>query len=132
MRQTISHVAKPPAKPLMIYDGECNFCRHWIERWRKLTGLTVDYLPSQATEVMERFPEIPRDQFDRSVQFIETDGHVYHGAEAVFRSLAKNPGHQRFWRWYRRSRVFAVVTEACYRFIARHRSFFSWLSGTHP
>jgi len=116
----------------MIYDGDCNFCKHWIVRWQKLTGDAVDYLPSQDQQVATRFPEISREQFDASVQFIETDGAVYSGAEAVFRSLAKNPRRRRFWRWYRQSRVFAAVSEASYRFIARHRSFFSWLSGTHP
>jgi predicted DCC family thiol-disulfide oxidoreductase YuxK len=132
MSEVVHQVANPPQKPLMIYDGDCNFCKYWVGRWRKWTSDAIDYLPSQDPQIIQSFPEIPREQFDVSVQFIETDGSVYSGAEAVFRSLAKNPKHQRPLRWYSQSRLFARLTEAVYHFVARHRSFFSWLSGTHP
>jgi predicted DCC family thiol-disulfide oxidoreductase YuxK len=112
-------VRDAPPKPLLIFDGNCHFCRRWIERWRELTAGAVEYAPSQ--EVGGRFPEIPPAAFDRSVQFIETEGTVYSGAEAVFRSL----GHTRGRKWmtwsYARVPGFAAVTEAAYRLIARHR-----------
>jgi len=125
-------VVTPPTKPLMVFDGECNFCTLWIRRWRQLTGDAVDYLPAQDPRVAEQFPEIPREQFDTAVQLIEPDGTVYSGAEAVFRALAKNPKRQWALRWYNKSRTFARLSEAVYGFVARHREFFSWLSGTHP
>src|SRR3954462_10744316 len=78
-------VANPPKIPLLIYDGDCHFCRRWIERWRELTRGTVEYEPFQ--ELADRFPEIPRQNFEQAVHFIDTDGSVYRGAEAVFRSL---------------------------------------------
>jgi len=124
-------VAHPPPKPLMVFDGDCNFCKKWIRRWQQITGNAVDYLPSQDPQIAKRFPEIPREHFQQSVQFIETSGKVFSGAEAVFRSLAKNPKWQWPLRFYQRSRFFAAVTECAYHFVARHRSFFSWLSGTH-
>jgi predicted DCC family thiol-disulfide oxidoreductase YuxK len=126
------HVAKPPSKPLMIYDGECNFCKHWIARWHRWTGDAVDYLPFQDPQIAARFPKIPREQFEISVQFIETNGEVFVGAQALFLSLAKNPKRRWPLRWYQNSRLFAAITETAYRFVARHRSFFSRLSGTHP
>jgi lipase maturation factor 1 len=49
-------VAAPPDKPLLLYDGECGFCKLWIARWKTATGGLVDYAPSQ--EAAERFPEI--------------------------------------------------------------------------
>lgn len=108
-----------PARPLLIFDGDCYFCLHWIERWRELTGETVEYVPFQA--VVDRFPEIPPEDFQRAVQLIETNGEVYHGAEAVFRSLA----HTRRRRWmhwsYKHVPGFAPATEAAYRMIANHR-----------
>src|SRR5437588_597163 len=58
-------VNNPPAKPLIIWDGECHFCRRWIERWREITRDSIDYATSQESD--ERFPEIPREQFERSV-----------------------------------------------------------------
>src|SRR6266436_8415467 len=78
-------VSNPPTKPVLIWDGECHFCRRWIERWREITADAVDYETSQ--NVAERFPEIPQEQFQRSVVLIEPDGAVFTGAEAVFRSL---------------------------------------------
>lgn len=121
-------VRNPPSKPLLIFDGECHFCRRWIERWRELTAGTVEYAPFQ--EVAERFPEIPREAFERSVQFIDTDGTIFSGAEAVFRSLGQN----RRCRWmvwcYQRVPGFAAITEAAYAFVARSRqtaSFFTRL-----
>ena len=34
--------APPLARPLMIFDGDCEFCRAWIARWRQYTGTAVD------------------------------------------------------------------------------------------
>jgi lipase maturation factor 1 len=121
-------VRDAPPKPLLIFDGNCHFCRRWIERWHDLTAGAVEYAPFQ--EVAERSPEIPREAFERAVQFIETDGTVFSAAEAVFRSL----GHKRGRKWmiwcYEHVPGFAVVTEAAYGLVARHRrtaSFFTRL-----
>src|SRR5208283_1464947 len=77
-------------KPLLVYDGDCSFCRLWIDRWRALTGDCVRYAPFQ--EVAEQFPEIPREAFARAVQLILPDGNAFSGAHAVFRTLALVPG----------------------------------------
>src|SRR5436190_1726903 len=112
-------VRNRPPKPLLIFDGDCHFCRRWIERWRELTAGAVDYAPSQA--VARTFPEIPPEAFEQSVQFIDSDGTVFSGAEAVFRSL----GRSRSRRWmvwcYERVPGFAAFSEAAYRIVARHR-----------
>ncbi|MDB6065568.1 MAG: hypothetical protein JWR26_1776 [Pedosphaera sp.] len=121
-------VASAPAKPLMIYDGECNFCKFWIRRWQQSTGGRVDYMASQDPRVGEQFPEIPRQRFEESVQFIETDGRVYSGAEAVFRSLTYGRwGRRPLWAYQRVPGV-APVTEWLYRFVAGHREGFSRLN----
>ena len=70
----------------MIFDGDCHFCRRWIERWRQQTGNAVEYEPSQ--KVASQFPEIPTGDFENAVILITTDGKIYRAAEAVFRSLA--------------------------------------------
>src|ERR1017187_9833299 len=121
------HVAAPPPKPLMVFDGDCNFCALWIRRWRQMTGESVDYLPAQDPRIAAQFPEIPRDQFNTAVQLIETDGSVYSGAEAVFRTLAHHPNRQWPLRTYKNSSTFADITEWAYRLVARNRTFFSLL-----
>lgn len=119
-------VASPPAKPLMIFDGDCHFCRRWIERWRQMTRGQVEYVESQ--EGSAQFPEIPEEEFGTAVQLIETDGKVYRAAEAVFRSLryARGAGWS---AWcYDRVPGFAAVTEGAYALIARNRVAASALS----
>src|SRR6266478_1755114 len=116
-------VPNPPSKPLIIWDGECHFCRRWIERWREITRDAVDYATSQ--ESAERFPEIPREQFERSVIYIETDGSVFFGAEAVFRSL-RCRSSKKWLAWsYEHVPGFAAVSESFYRIIASNRRFAS-------
>src|SRR5438876_176920 len=116
-------VSNAPPKPLLIWDGECDFCRLWIERWREITEGKVDYATYQEAAV--RFPEIPVDEFTRAMAFIKPDGDVFFAAEAVYRSLA----HRRSRRWlawsYDRVPGFAAVSETGYGFIARHRNFTS-------
>ena len=121
-------VGAPPPKPLLIFDGDCHFCGLWIKRWRQTTGDRVDYLPFQDASIHERFPEIPREQFERAVQLIEADGAVYSGAEAAIRALAKNPDQKRLLRLYDDSPAFAAVAEWFYAIVAKHRPIFSWLT----
>src|SRR5437899_10048257 len=112
-------VTNPPFKPLLIWDGECDFCRLWIERWRFMTAEEVDYATYQ--EVADRFPEIPRDEFKHSMVFIEPDGTAFFAAEAVYRSLAYRPS-KRWLAWsYDHVPGFAAISEAVYKFVARHR-----------
>jgi predicted DCC family thiol-disulfide oxidoreductase YuxK len=128
-------VAAPPPKPLMIFDGDCNFCTLWIRRWQQMTGDTVDYLPLQAAGIAAQFPEIPRERFETAVQLIETDGTVISGAEAVFCGLAKNSKYEWLLRTYKNTPVVTQITEGAYRFVAGHRTFFSrltrWCWGRH-
>jgi hypothetical protein len=35
-------VAQPPERPLMIFDGDCEFCRYWIRRWQRSSGAEAD------------------------------------------------------------------------------------------
>ena len=117
-------------KPLMVFDGDCGFCKKWIKRWQRTTGQAIDYAPLQ--EASARFPEISRASFEREIKLITADGHVFGGAQAVFRSLnlGEHPGAlSRLGLWmYERVPGFAPISEACYRFVAEHRMFFSAIS----
>src|SRR4051812_33716808 len=99
-------------KPILIYDGNCGFCRIWLDYWRQLTADRVEYIASQ--EVGDRFPQIPREAYSQSVQLVRPDGSVVGGARAVFESLGK----ERLYPWI------SAPSEWAYRIIARHRSFF--------
>ena len=117
------------SKPLLVYDNDCDFCRYWIAQWQHVTGNRIAYAPYQ--EVASRFPEIPISAYESSVQLILENGTVFSGAEAVFRALNNS---LLLWCYYHLP-GFASVSEGIYRFVARHRSFFSaltrWFCGTH-
>ena len=120
-------VASPPSKPLLVYDGDCHFCRRWIARWQNTTGDAVTYLPFQMESVAGRFPEIPRQNFEQSVHLILPDGSVCSGAEAVFRSLEQAGKERWLIHLYRDFPGFADVAELLYEEVATHRSFLSKL-----
>ena len=108
--------------PLLVFDGDCSFCRIWIGFWKRLTGEQIEYAPYQ--EVAERFPDVPRDNFKRAVQLILPDGEVLSAAHAVLRSLAHVPGYAWMLAAYQNVPGFAAVAEWFYRRVAAHRSFF--------
>ena len=114
------------ARPLLIWDGDCGFCRFWVRRWASVTGDAVTYAPSQT--VRASFPDIPPERFEKSVVFVEPDGRVHYGAAAAFEALGKGRG----WGWlpalYRRVPGFAPVSEAAYALVARNRMAFSRLT----
>jgi len=104
----------------MIWDGECHFCKRWIERWREITAGKVDYATCQ--DAAARFPEIPVERFMRAVAFIEPDGEAYFAAEAVYRSLRYRSSKEWLAWSYDHVPGFAAVSETAYKFIAHNRS----------
>jgi lipase maturation factor 1 len=110
----------------MLYDGDCRFCVLWIRRWMQITGDAVDYFPLQDGHVAQLYPELPRERLETAVHFIDRGGVVYEGAAAVLRSLAMNPSRQWLLRVHQGSPSVARAAESSYKFVARHRSLFSW------
>ena len=105
----------------MIWDGECHFCRRWIERWRLITAGAVEYTTYQ--EAAARFPEIAREQFQRSVVYIDSNGQVFVAAEAVYRSL-RCRSSRKWLSWsYDHVPGFAAVSEFAYKLVAQNRTF---------
>lgn len=113
-------------RPLLVFDGDCGFCRFWIASWRAHVSSLVDFAPFQ--EVGNRFPFIPVDSYRESIQLIMPSGKVYSAAQAVFRSLAESP-ENRWMLWaYKNVPGVALVCEAIYRQIATHRPMASKLT----
>ncbi len=106
--------------PLLVFDGDCGFCRAWVDIWRRRTGDRVNYAPYQ--QVAAGFPGIPRQDFAVAVKLMMPDGTVYSGAHAVFVLLSLVPGKRRWLWWYERVPGFATISEFAYRVIAAHRS----------
>jgi len=120
-------VARPPARPLVIWDGDCGFCAFSVGVLRQRVeagGLeTVAY-----QELGERFPEIPRGNFAKAVHLVEPDGTTSHSARAVFRALDHQEGGCLFWRRYRKCGIFRTLSEWGYRRVARNREVAAWVA----
>ena len=118
---------KPPrTKPLLIYDGDCAFCKFWVGYWKSWTGDAITYAPYQ--EVASEFPGIPLDSFRSAAQFIDIDGTVSSGAEAMFRSLARAPS-RRWPLWcYTHLTLVRRASDFAYRSVALHRGPLHWLT----
>jgi predicted DCC family thiol-disulfide oxidoreductase YuxK len=106
-------------KPVLVWDGECGFCRIWVEYWKHLTGDRIDYAPFQ--EVAALYPQVSRGQFAEAVRLILPSGRVLDGAHAVFQTLAYDPRRQWLLHLYERFPIFKAASDAAYKFIARHR-----------
>jgi len=120
-------VSNPPTgRPLLIFDGDCAFCRRWVGRWRATAAEHFDIEPSQSAAA--RFPELAPVEFEKAVQLIGTDGHVYSAAEAVLRARALATSRSWLLAAYTRLPGFAPAAETVYRIMARHRPMLSWLT----
>src|ERR1700688_1851466 len=122
-------VPNPPAKPLLVFVGDCVFCRTWVARWRRTVGPRVDYEELQSAGA--RFPTIPRSRFRRALQLILPDGEVFEGAEPVFRTLALDASRPRRRRWlavYQNVPGARPVFEWGYRWVADHRPLLTRIS----
>ena len=117
--RTEIRVEEHPSRHLLVFDGDCGFCRQWVRRWGRITGDRVEYRPYQ--EDATRFPEIGPDRFKAKVWLIEPDGRATGGAHAVLRLYAL-VGEKRGLLWlYKNFLIFAATAEAAYRLVARHR-----------
>ncbi len=118
----IETTANQPHDWLLVFDGDCGFCRYSVDYARAVTDVEapgrIRYEPYQ--NVLANYPDITRQDFERSIQLF-TAAQRYQGAEAAFRVLALAP-RLRAWLWcYQYIPLFALIAEASYRFVARHR-----------
>ncbi len=117
----------PPEKPLLIYDGECSFCRRWIIRWKQKGEDRFDTKPYQ--ELEDEFPEIDRHLFQTSIQLILPNGDVYAGSAAAFRALSHKPAYKFLLFCYHYLPGFAWLSDCFYKWVAAHRSGLSrWMN----
>jgi len=105
-------------RPVLVYDGDCDFCSRQARYWQRLTGEAIDYVPCQ--EAADKHPGITQEEIARGIQLLMPDGSRHRGAAAAFRVLAAGGRSG----WLRASRLlpgFAALAEAAYRTTNRHR-----------
>ena len=113
-------------RPLLVFDGDCSFCRACVDYGKRLIGDRVSYAPYQ--EVGARFPQVEKAEFAAAVKLILPDGEVRSGAHAVFSALQTVPGKGWMLHLYGRVPGAEAVSEVGYRIVAGHRSFAYWVT----
>src|SRR5262245_57459546 len=120
-------MSSPPARPTLAYDGECGFCKRWVERWRIELAGRVEFESFQ--ELAAKHPEIPLASFRRTLHLLEPDGRVLTGAHAVLQALAHDK-RRRWMLWaYERVPLVRPAAERVYRAVAANRTPLSKLAG---
>ena len=123
----LSRSAPPAERPLLVYDGTCQFCFRWVARWQRRFEDKIDVVPFQSAAT--RFAEdLPIECFQSSIRLIEPDGNVYGGAEAVFRALSYGSGGGKTYWCYRHIPGFGACARAAYSIVARNRGLASVLT----
>jgi len=111
------------AKPVLIYDGQCGFCRIWLDYGQALLGDSIGYVASQDVTA-EDYPQLDREALKSAVYLVLPDGAVFRGAHAVLRSLAPVATRYRLALWlYESVSPLRATTDAVYTWIAGHRDF---------
>ena len=110
----------PSDPPLLVFDGDCGICRATIDRWRVAIDRQIQFVPLQ--EVGARFPNVGDKESQRAIHFIDTNGRVSRGAEAVVRAMAHCGGKQWPLWFYHVLPPFALAAEAFYRLVAASRT----------
>ncbi|MCA9266408.1 MAG: DUF393 domain-containing protein [Planctomycetales bacterium] len=81
--------AERPEADIVIFDGQCVFCRGSVERLHRWDGgRRLAFLSLHSPEVAERWPELSHEQMMREMYVITHDGRKYAGARA-FRYLTR-------------------------------------------
>jgi len=119
-------------QPTLVFDGECSFCRAWIEYWHRLIADRVLYTsyqeisPELDREIGSRFPNFPQKDLASAVTLFPPSGEIRRAAHAVLSVLALAPGKSWMLWLYLHIPGFSPIAELAYRTVARHRSFCLW------
>ncbi len=108
---------------ILIYDGDCGFCKYWVNWIKARAGNKIDYAPYQ--EVKEDYPEIKEKDFENAVQFVDENRVVYSAAGAIYKALTYSNTHGWLHWLYSYFSPFAWFSEFFYKIVARNRYFFS-------
>ena len=107
----------------MVWDGDCDFCKKFAERFQEISKNAVEFIPNQ--ELHKKYPGAPKYDYQSSVYFLTKESSAK-GAEAVFNfyySIEKK------WpkRLYDKFSFLANISEFFYRVVASNRKIFSLL-----
>tara|TARA_R100001369_G_scaffold92896_1_gene141012 strand:- start:22364 stop:22828 length:465 start_codon:yes stop_codon:yes gene_type:complete len=133
MSNEINKTNYPPNKPILIWDGECKFCKWWKTRWELKTSEFVEFKPYQ--KVAKEFPDIPIDEFKKASRLIDEKGNIYSGPDSAYK-IKEYTGDSKWHLWYINYTWFKSLSNSAYNHIAKNRNFYYkatvFLFGSEP
>lgn len=119
----------PKIKPVLIWDGECGFCKFWVIRFGTFTKDKIVFQTYQKTA--GQYLDIPIKEFKKASRLIEVDGSIYNGPDSLYRSLEHSNEQTWPWhRWYCRHIWFTKLSDFGYNLIAKNRPLMFFLTKT--
>ncbi|MGB3775433.1 MAG: DCC1-like thiol-disulfide oxidoreductase family protein [Leeuwenhoekiella sp.] len=132
----IGHTEFPPkGKPVLIWDGNCGFCKYWVTRWQHIAGDQISFRTFQ--DAASSFKDIPLKEFKKASRLIEPSGSIYSGPDSAYRLYDYSSNHDYpYHNWYAKKVLFMKLSDHGYNWIAKHRPFMFRLTkilfGTDP
>jgi len=115
-----------PKHPIMVWDGECEFCRLCADRFKSAGTDTVEFIPLQ--DLHSKYPKAPRLEYKKSVVFFSNNS-IQSGAAAVY-AYYNEIGVKWPLKLYERFSLFSKISKISYQFIANNRKFFRKIGQT--
>jgi predicted DCC family thiol-disulfide oxidoreductase YuxK len=110
-----------PARPIVVYDGDCSFCRSQVERMKRFdpTG-RLEYLPRQTAGLEQRFPKLAHPDFNVGMRLIDSDASISVGADALYQ-IARRLNGVKYVAWLYRVPIMTQICRFGYARIAARR-----------
>jgi predicted DCC family thiol-disulfide oxidoreductase YuxK len=109
------------ARFVVIYDGECPFCRKQVARIKLHDKAGVfDYTPRQEPGLEQRYPTLAEGDFNTGMRLIHPSGSIDVGADAVYQ-IARRLSLWKHLAWLYRVPVLHQAARAIYGAIAKYR-----------
>ena len=88
---TLATIDEYPDREVIIFDGQCNFCRKQVERLRWWAPNRLAYISLHDPRVAERYPDLTHDALMKEMYLIDSEGNRHGGAYAVRYLTRKSP-----------------------------------------
>lgn len=71
-------------RPVLLYDGDCAFCRKWVTRIRRRDPrASIELLPSRDRRTRPDLPPLADADLERAMHLVLPDGRVLAGGAAI-------------------------------------------------
>ena len=111
----------PPGAVVVVYDGECGFCRRSVDEIRRRDrDRRMVYLPRSTPGIEEKLPALAEGDFDTGIRVFDPDGTIHVGADGIRHIASQLP----IWRrlaWAYDLPIIRPLARRAYAWVAANR-----------